>query len=573
MASAADPLKGVSRSVTACGKPSARGHMLDPIAVSQKSKGAWWIGLVLVMMGVAWLDTFVQMWARWYPGWSKPGLTFYERLSTGDSYYPHGPLVVVVSVTLAVFVYCRVGLPVKRTGVAGAVGAVLLGVSLVVHLLSIYAGVMFTSGLALIGALAGLLLVGGGMASLRAYGAPVLLLLFMVPLPMVWISEVNYALKIGATEAAVWLVNHGTGMPVETRGGSVMLAGPGGVPQWLMIDNACSGLRSLIALTWFGALLAVVLRLCGLWRWCVVALALPLAVVCNVIRIALLLVGAHYWGVSAVGEQTSLHHLIGLAAFGAAMMGLIGFEKLVLAVGRGLKRDWEAPGLLAFLNRIESPGNWRAGFVGIKTAFVIALTVCLSVWLVHAERIVREGPVQWSGVPASITLDQQLFQGTDAPMDSRVEATLGTPNVLYRRYTDERRLNDVDLLVVYHSTDRQAIHPPEVCLTGGGSRLLSQRGHTVEMDGGGALPFQELIIEGASQTAYHLYTYRSAGDYSTSYTAQQARVLMNSLWGADRSGALIRLSVPVHDGDVQAARGLALAAAGRIMPHVEAVLR
>ena len=113
-------------------------------------------------------------------------------------------------------------------------------------------------------------------------------------------------------------------MPVETHGGMVIVVGPGGVPRGLIIDNVCGGLRGLIALTWFGALLAVVLRLRTCWRWVVVALALPVAIGCNVIRIAGLLVVSHYWGAAVVAEQTLLHQVIGVAAYGAAMAGLLG---------------------------------------------------------------------------------------------------------------------------------------------------------------------------------------------------------------------------------------------------------
>ncbi len=558
-------------SATSCEVVQADREDVVRCSVMRRLAANWRLITVLLLIVVAWWQTFEWMWLRWYPGWWVSGLSWVEKFRVGDSYYAHGPMVVLVSLAFAAFAYKRVGLPVKRTRLTAFFGGLFLIVSLLVHLVSLQAGVMFSSGFALIGVLLGMLLLCGGLPLLKAYGASVWLLVFMVPLPMVWIADANYALKIHAAETAVAWVNLFADSPATMHGSTVVVPAPDGVFHSLVIENVCSGLRSLIALTWFAAMMAVVLRVRSGWRSAVVVLALPLAVACNIARIGLLLLITHRWGASVVAEDTTLHQLIGVGMFVVAIAGLLGFEKLVLLVGNLLKRDWSDPGVMGFLNRIERSGVWRSQFVGMGTLSLLFVVAALSVWSGYQSADTAPRQVTWVGVPDAIELEQGVLLSRDLPVDGKMRLQLGTPDVLSRWYSAASDQH-VALFVVHHQSDRQAIHPPEVCLVGEGVQVLSQSGCDVVLADEQVLPFKELITASAGRKVVHLYTYRMGGTYSTNFTTQQVRAILNRLWGDDRSVTLIRFSVPVVEDDVEAARGLALAAAGRLMPHVEAEL-
>ena len=143
------------------------------------------------LLAVAWAHTFQEMWLRWFPAWKVHGLTLSSRFTEGDSYYTHAPLVPLVSLLIAHLIYKRVGLTINVTRRATVIGWVLLFLSLLAHLASVYAYVTFVSGYALVGVLCGLLLVWGGRELLRAFAFPIACLVFMVPLPLVWIADLT----------------------------------------------------------------------------------------------------------------------------------------------------------------------------------------------------------------------------------------------------------------------------------------------------------------------------------------------------------------------------------------------
>ena len=207
------------------------------------------------LLAIAGSSTFAEMWLRWFPAWHAKGAGLLERFTAGDSYYTHAPLVPVISIVMAVYIYRRVAAPVRRARWSALLGWQMLTVFLLAHLTSVYARVTFVSGFALVGALGGLVLLWGGRPLARAYWVPVALLVFMVPLPMDWIADLNLALKTLAGRAAMWLTVELLGVPAVMDGSYVyLLPDANGTPKVLVIENVCSGLRNLISLIWFASL-------------------------------------------------------------------------------------------------------------------------------------------------------------------------------------------------------------------------------------------------------------------------------------------------------------------------------
>ena len=140
-----------------------------------------------------------------------------------------------------------------------------------------------------------------------------------------------------------WLLDH-SGIPVLKDGTRLISAAAEGRELGALfsmnVDGPCSGLRSLFALLMVGALFGY-FRQRSTWRRALLfALALPLAMLANMVRILILVLASMAFGMEfAVGrgeEYTSNFHLLtGIAVFVVALGGLMLAERgLNRAFGR-----------------------------------------------------------------------------------------------------------------------------------------------------------------------------------------------------------------------------------------------
>jgi exosortase len=201
------------------------------------------------------------------------------------------------------------------TGLALLVPAALLQIA------GLRGEVAMLQGFALIVTLAGAVLQIHGWAALRRLWLPIAFLLFMVPTLPWFMDVVSFRLKIFAARGAVGIA-HEMGVLVQRDG--VNLLFPGGV---LAVENACSGLRSLVALMALGALFAY-MSYGSIWRRILLFLfALPIAVFANTLRIAALCV---YAGVVGPTAAAGIFHKVGGYALFAIAFLLLALVRRVL---------------------------------------------------------------------------------------------------------------------------------------------------------------------------------------------------------------------------------------------------
>jgi EpsI family protein len=448
---------------------------------------------------------------------------------------------------------------------------VLLGLSLLLHVSSLYARVMFPSGFALIGVLAALLLLWGGRPLLRAYWLPVAFLAFMVPLPMDWIFKLNFQLKFFAGNSALWLTNHVFHVPAIMDGATIIFEpAADGTPKELVVESVCGGLRSLISLICFAALFAVVCRAKGAWRLVILGLSVPIAIACNIVRITALNLVADRVGVDAAGPSSVFHNFTGLLLFIVALALLFGVEQLILLAGRLLHRDWSDNRLLGFLDPLTRGGG-GAPPATLRPAVLLALALSagLSVWWANQAVAQNSSGVARHAVPASITINGEAFASVDETLDAQTLAILETNDYVYRRFYNTATRREADLLIVFSPDNRKGTHPPDVCLEGGGEEIVHKADCPVEVAGRGRVVLRELVSAKDNRQMFHLYVYKCGDDYTNSYWMQQLKILVNGLTSRNAAGALIRFTVPIRGGGVEAARDLAVKAASELLPSID----
>jgi len=185
------------------------------------------------------------------------------------------------------------------------------------ELMTMRAGFVFT--------LIGLVLLLLGREIFRILAFPLFFLFLMVPLPQSLVNTVAFPLQLIAARFAVFSLQE-LGIPALVEGNIIHLA-----HTELFVHEACSGLRSLMALITLGVVFAHFFKRGVLWiKILLVASTIPIAIFVNAFRVALTGYLAHHFGEEAAGGP--VHDFQGIITFGMAFFILLGEGRLIEVV-------------------------------------------------------------------------------------------------------------------------------------------------------------------------------------------------------------------------------------------------
>jgi exosortase len=160
-------------------------------------------------------------------------------------------------------------------------GTIILVAAVLLRYVAGLAAELFTLRFSIVLALAGLTVFWLGERQLRRWWLPFALLTLSIPLPTLVTNALTLPLQFKASALGAALLEW-RNVPVRLSGNVIQLPG-----RQLFVTEACSGIRSLVALLSLGVLVG------GLWlrtpvgRLAVLALAVPVAVVVNAVRVFL----------------------------------------------------------------------------------------------------------------------------------------------------------------------------------------------------------------------------------------------------------------------------------------------
>ena len=129
--------------------------------------------------------------------------------------------------------------------------------------------------------LVGLLLVLGGTRLVKEISFPLILLIFMIPIPTVVYNRITFPLQLFASqvaEIALGWIN----IPVLREGNVLELAS-----QKLSVAEACSGIRSLMSLSFLALVYAYFFDSKVWMRWALFIGVLPIAILANAGRVTI----------------------------------------------------------------------------------------------------------------------------------------------------------------------------------------------------------------------------------------------------------------------------------------------
>ncbi len=260
----------------------------------------------LVALGLfllAYIPTFIWMWDRWF-----------ER----DSYYSHGILVPFVS---AFLIWQNkddlAKIPLKES--VWGLRFIITGV--VIYFLSALFRIYFMSAVSMLIVLLGLVYYFYGEKFLKAISFPLAFLFFMLPLPSVVIVQISFQLKLLAAQIATHLLND-MRIPAIREGSIIKMR-----TTQVVVDDVCSGLRSLISLGALGSIFAYWMKGPVNKRVLLFLSTIPIALITNVIRVMILAIVSEVWGPQYA--QGFLHEFTGMLVFAIAFFLLLAFKNLI----------------------------------------------------------------------------------------------------------------------------------------------------------------------------------------------------------------------------------------------------
>jgi exosortase len=186
-------------------------------------------------------------------------------------------------------------------------GVVILASSMGFYLLSYAGSIAVISRSMIVFSLIGLVLFALGKTVFKLLAFPIFFLIFMVPVPDSILNIVAFPLQLFATKISSHIIS-ALSIPVYREGNMLYF-----VQTQLEVAEACSGLRSIMALTMLSVIFVYLSDKGWLRKVILLASAIPLALIANIIRVSGTGILAHFHGEKVA--RGFLHEFSGLAVF------------------------------------------------------------------------------------------------------------------------------------------------------------------------------------------------------------------------------------------------------------------
>jgi exosortase len=179
---------------------------------------------------------------------------------------------------------------------------------------------LFTARLAFIISLFGIILYLGGKRWIEELLFPLLLMLFMIPIPAIIYAQLTLKLQTLAAALGETLISW-MGIPVLRSGNTLQLPS-----QTLDVAEACSGIRSLLSLGFLSLVYAYFTDKRVWMRWVLLVCTVPIAICANAIRVAVTgLVSEH----DVKLTRGAYHEMEGYIVFVVALAALVAVHRLI----------------------------------------------------------------------------------------------------------------------------------------------------------------------------------------------------------------------------------------------------
>lgn len=336
-------------------------------------------------------------------------------------------------------------------------------------------------GFAMIVALFGLVLMLCGPAVMRLVFLPIAYLGFGVTISEQIMIKITFQLQLIASEgggALLQLIGPVMGFRADVEGNVLTLVPKiGGASVPLNVAEACSGMRMVIAFVALGA--AVALVACREWwqRIALILLATPVAVLMNVVRVAVLAVLAVKVDPALAGGKA--HEMIGTLLL---LPGLLMYLGMVWALNRVIDEPPATAKRRVLVPTMDWPALRRPAYSAAAAVLVLSaggMSAAINAAQIRLTKLPIQPPdgVQLSTLP--VETPSWLRLGADKVENQETVEVLGTTNYVSRVYVrkgtaEGERPVRLELHAAYYTGMIDTVpHVPERCMIGGGWQMGS----------------------------------------------------------------------------------------------------
>jgi exosortase D (VPLPA-CTERM-specific) len=388
----------------------------------------------------------------------------------------------------------------------------------------------------------GLVLALAGWQVLRVLAAPLGVLIFMIPLPNFLLGALSSELQLISSSLGVWLIRL-AGVAVLLEGNVIDLG-----TYKLEVAEACSGLRYLLPLMTLAFLIGCFYR-GAVWKRVLVFLSsIPLTLVMNSLRIAIIGVTVDRWG-SQMAEGM-LHEVQGWTMFMLSTAILLGEVALLARFGKD-KQPWRAmfhSTVPAAPTASVAPGRVSRRYRTLSPPLIASGVAVLlfSVTAVAMPGRIERPPARDSF--SSFPLQLGAWAGQREVMDKAYLDVLKLDDYLMADYAraDGRMVN---LYVAWYDAQStgEATHSPRGCLPGGGWQIEDLRQIQLPSLKVGAHPLRvnRVLIQYGDQRQLVYYWFQQRGRVVTNEYLVKWYLLVDAVTKHRTDGALVRVIVPL----------------------------
>jgi exosortase D (VPLPA-CTERM-specific) len=387
--------------------------------------------------------------------------------------------------------------------------------------------------------LAGVAFAAAGRHAFAVVAAPLAMLAFMLPLPELLLGELSRVLQLFSSQLGVWLIRL-AGVSVYLEGNVIDLG-----TMKLQVVEACSGLRYLLPLLTLGCITAFFFR-AQLWqRALLVASTVPITLLMNSARIALIGVTVEHFGRAAA--EGLLHDFEGWAVFMTCMAVL--FAEMWLFAGLSGRRLREV-----FAVDLPGPAPYGAELrlrtvpSSLVAAVALLVGAALTQLLMPAPESVAPPRREFSLFP----LELGAWRGRTERMNPLHLEILKLDDYLLANYVNGSAPG-VNLYMAYYAVQRHglAAHSPSECLPADGWEMQRFERHVVPgvRVADGELEVNRVVIQKGTARQLVYYWFQQRERSLRSEYAVKAWLFWDLLTRQRSDGALVRLITPLPAGE------------------------
>jgi exosortase B len=177
----------------------------------------------------------------------------------------------------------------------------------------------------------GCVLLLAGWEVLRILAFPIGFLIFSAPAPGWMVDAATVPLKVLISDAVTTLL-YAAGFPIAQNGVIIQIG-----PYQLLVQDACSGMNSIFALSAIGVFYVYAFRWQSKIRALILmALIVPITIAANFLRVLTLVLVAYYAGVEKL--EGFIHDFTGIALFAVAVVLMLACDGLINVLANSIGR-------------------------------------------------------------------------------------------------------------------------------------------------------------------------------------------------------------------------------------------